>query len=110
MSSIIEFPSGPGESPFRICLFGVMIDSNAKPYVRYQDAVQSAQVEVKALAKDSDFIIVLTHLSAREDIERVQAVPEIDLLLGGHEHENCNFGVGASRPYLKPMPMPAAFT
>jgi 5'-nucleotidase len=35
-----------------------------------------------------DILIAVTHLTLDEDIKLAQAVPEIDLILGGHEHEN----------------------
>jgi len=35
-----------------------------------------------------DAIVALTHLILGQDVDLVAAVPEIDLVLGGHEHEN----------------------
>jgi 5'-nucleotidase len=45
-------------------------------------------VEVEKLRGATDAIVALTHLSLEQDAELVGAVSGIDLVLGGHEHEN----------------------
>jgi 5'-nucleotidase/UDP-sugar diphosphatase len=35
-----------------------------------------------------DVLVAITHLDMTIDIELVQKIPQIDLILGGHEHEN----------------------
>ena len=47
-----------------------------------------AGFDLSSLAGKVDTIIALTHLSLAGDTALVNAVPEIDLVLGGHEHEN----------------------
>ena len=34
-----------------------------------------------------DIVIALTHMDWREDIRLAESVPEIDLVLGGHDHQ-----------------------
>jgi 5'-nucleotidase len=72
----------------RIGVIGVTIDSTRKDWVRYSDAIQVAKAEVEKLRGKTDAIVALTHLSLEQDAEFVSAVPGIDLVLGGHEHEN----------------------
>ena len=72
----------------RIGLIGVTIDSTKKDWVRYRDAIAAAKEEVDKLRGQVDAIVALTHLSLEQDAEFVQAVPGVDLVLGGHEHEN----------------------
>jgi 5'-nucleotidase len=43
---------------------------------------------VERLRGKADAIVALTHLSLDQDAEFVTAVPGIDVVLGGHEHEN----------------------
>ena len=50
--------------------------------------IDAAKAQVAKLAGHVDAIVALTHLSLAEDQALVTAVPEIDLVLGGHEHEN----------------------
>lgn len=72
----------------RIGLIGITIDATKKDWVRYSDAIQAARAEVEKLRGTTDAIVALTHLSLEQDAEFVSAVPGIDLVLGGHEHEN----------------------
>ena len=69
-------------------IIAATIDSNQKDYVHYDDFFDALQTAARALRGDVDILVALTHLSLDED-ERVAAeIPEIDLILGGHEHEN----------------------
>jgi 5'-nucleotidase/UDP-sugar diphosphatase len=72
----------------RIGLIGLTIDSNPSRYVRYRDPFETAKAQVAAMRGKVDVILALTHLSLAEDQQLAAAVPEIDLILGGHEHEN----------------------
>lgn len=72
----------------RIGLIGVTIDATKKDWVRYRDAIEAARAEVEKLRGATDAIVALTHLSLEQDAEFVSAVSGIDLVLGGHEHEN----------------------
>ncbi len=50
--------------------------------------VLSAQAAVHKLKKEgTDVIIALTHLNFEEDLWLAVQVPEIDVILGGHDHE-----------------------
>ena len=81
-------PVKAGGRTVRIGLIGVTIDSNPKRWVKYHDAIATARTEVEKLRGRTDAIVALTHLSLAQDAEFVDAVPGIDLVLGGHEHEN----------------------
>ncbi len=72
----------------RVGLFGLTVASNAAGYVAYRDPVEVAREQVAELRSKVDILIAVTHLSLEGDIDLVQKVPEIDLVLGGHEHEN----------------------
>jgi 5'-nucleotidase/UDP-sugar diphosphatase len=72
----------------RIGLLGLTIDSNKQPWVQYKDPVASAGEAVAALKGQCDAIVALTHLALAGDQQVAERVPEIDLILGGHEHEN----------------------
>jgi 5'-nucleotidase / UDP-sugar diphosphatase len=72
----------------RVGLFGLTVGSNPAPYVAYRDPVVVAKEQVAALRDRVDILIAVTHLALDGDIDLVEEVPEIDLVLGGHEHEN----------------------
>ena len=51
------------------------------------DPIAAAKSAVEQLrAQGIDFVVALTHLDVADDRALVRAVPEIDLVLGGHEH------------------------
>lgn len=81
-------PVKAGRRTLRIGLIGVTVDSTVKPWVDYRDAIASAREEIAKLRDRVDAIVALTHLTLAQDAEFLAALPEIDLALGGHEHEN----------------------
>jgi len=94
-------PVRAGARTVRIGLIGVTIDSNRKGWVRFREAIEAARVEIEKLRGRTDAIVALTHLSLAQDAEFVEAVPGIDLVLGGHEHENWLMYRGPFVPIVK---------
>jgi len=72
----------------RIGLTGVVIDANPRPWVRYQPAIESVRRAIAALPPPLDAVVVISHLTLEEDAALAEALPDIDLIVGGHEHEN----------------------
>ncbi|MGH2733068.1 MAG: bifunctional metallophosphatase/5'-nucleotidase [Actinomycetota bacterium] len=86
----------------RIGLFGVTVNSNPATYITYRDPVEAAKEQVGALRDKVDVLIAVTHLNLEGDIQLVQQVPEIDVVVGGHEHENAQVWRGQDfTPILK---------
>lgn len=81
-------PVRVGGRTIRIGLFGVVLGANRVPWVRYGDPLEAARREVAMLRDSADAIVALTHLAIADDQRLVEQVPGIDLVLGGHEHEN----------------------
>jgi 5'-nucleotidase len=77
-----------GGRTIRIGFIGVTLDMNRQPWVKYAPVIDAAKAAVASLRGKTDIIVALTHLSLAGDRALVDAVPEIDLVLGGHEHEN----------------------
>lgn len=77
-----------GGRTIRIGLIGIIIDANKKPWVKYLPPVETAKSVVADLNGKVDAIVALTHLALAGDAELAAAVPQIDVILGGHEHEN----------------------
>lgn len=80
-------PVRVGGRDIRIGLIGVTINSNPRAWVRYLPVVESAKAAIQKMGP-VDAVVALTHLSLQGDQELANAVPEIDISLGGHEHEN----------------------
>lgn len=81
-------PMKAGGRTIRIGLIGLVINDTRKPWVKYLPPIQSAKTAIADLTGKVDAIVALTHLSLAGDAAVAAGVPEIDLILGGHEHEN----------------------
>jgi 2',3'-cyclic-nucleotide 2'-phosphodiesterase (5'-nucleotidase family) len=56
--------------------------------VRYEDFVVRGSELAKKLKQDgAEVIVALTHMYVRDDRKLAREVPEIDVILGGHDHE-----------------------
>ncbi len=81
-------PVTVGARTIRLGIIGVTIGSTRKAWVAYRDPIEAARAEVAKLRGTVDAIVALTHLSLSQDADFVIQVPDIDVVLGGHEHEN----------------------
>ncbi|MBE9030256.1 bifunctional metallophosphatase/5'-nucleotidase [filamentous cyanobacterium LEGE 11480] len=72
----------------KIGLIGVTLPSNPAVYVRYQNYLTAARREIQRLEPQVDVLVAITHLTIDQDRQMAATFPEIDLILGGHEHEN----------------------
>ncbi|MCI5209241.1 MAG: bifunctional metallophosphatase/5'-nucleotidase, partial [Candidatus Electrothrix sp. ATG2] len=78
----------------KIGFFAVTLTKNRVDYVSYKDPFEVAEQKVAELRPVVDILIALTHLNMDDDVRLANRFPEIDLVLGGHEHENMQFWRG----------------
>jgi 5'-nucleotidase len=52
----------------------------------YESPIETAKQLAPELRPNCDLLIALTHIGLREDEALARAVPEIDLVIGGHSH------------------------
>ncbi|HEY9421384.1 MAG TPA: bifunctional metallophosphatase/5'-nucleotidase, partial [Thermoanaerobaculia bacterium] len=98
---VVLTAQGPGGG-VRIGVVGVVLNSNTASYVTYADPIDSFRREVESLRGQADVVIGLTHLNFAEDQALAEGIPEVDLILGGHEHENTRAFRGSDfTPILK---------
>jgi len=80
------------ENGLTIGVFGLIgkdaISKTAEPGpVNFEDPIQSARKAVEALIEEGvDVIISVNHSGVKEDRELARAIPEIDVIVGGHSH------------------------
>ncbi len=86
--AIVFTARGAKGAQVRVGLLGVTVDANRQPWVTYRDPLRAAQEGARALRPKVDVLVALTHLTVEQDIQLAEAAPELDLVLGGHEHEN----------------------
>ncbi|HEY8498147.1 MAG TPA: bifunctional UDP-sugar hydrolase/5'-nucleotidase [Limnochordales bacterium] len=62
--------------------------SSPGPQWRFLDPVETARRYIPQMkAMGADVIVALTHQSMADDVRLLREVPEIDLVVGGHEHD-----------------------
>lgn len=85
----MNFPRGDGSvRRVRIGLIGLTIDNNKRDYLLFENPIESARRVVRTLKGRIDYLIAITHLTIEQDMDLARQVPEIQLILGGHEHTN----------------------
>ncbi len=75
-------------------IFSVTLDSNPKDYVFYGDIYSEAESAYTQLKSNSEVIIGLTHVKLEDDKEFARKFQDIDLIMGGHEHNNMIYEIG----------------
>jgi 5'-nucleotidase len=86
--------------PVRVGVLGVVIPSNRPDWVRIGDPLAAARDAARRLRDSVDVLVALTHLRVEDDVRLATLAPELDLILGGHEHENITLRRG---PRLTPV-------
>lgn len=70
-----------------LCVAGDEISEASRGYLRLTDPLEAAATYLPMLkAEGVNVIIAITHLSFADDRALVQRFPDIDLVIGGHEH------------------------
>jgi 5'-nucleotidase len=87
-TKIIEFDG------IKVGIFSLTIKMNIKDYVSYQDPFEIAKKKVAELRPKVDILIAMTHLTYEDDIKLAKTFPGIDMIMGGHEHENMQYWRG----------------
>jgi 2',3'-cyclic-nucleotide 2'-phosphodiesterase (5'-nucleotidase family) len=78
----------------RIGIIGVTLGNSQPPYIVWSDPVESAKRVYEKIKSQTDIVIALTHLSIEEDKNLAKQLPQLALILGGHEHTNMMFKEG----------------
>ncbi len=94
-SKIVLVKNSSG-AEIRVGLIGLTIGSNKPSYIVWEDPFDAARRRVNELKGKTDIIVALTHLSIEDDKQLAALVPEITMILGGHEHTNMMFKEGST--------------
>ncbi len=76
----------PGGKSFKLGVLTTCLDFNKKDYVHYMDVYSTAEKQFKEVQAKSDAVIAVTHLNLDQDQELARRLPEIEVIMGGHEH------------------------
>jgi 2',3'-cyclic-nucleotide 2'-phosphodiesterase (5'-nucleotidase family) len=78
----------------KVGFISVCVPSNPKAYVEYTDVFEAAQRSYDALKDKVDVVFGLTHVKISQDKKLLEMLPNIPLIMGGHEHTNMLVPVG----------------
>ena len=92
-SFIKEITDNDG-TELKIGFISVCIPSNPKDYVLYKDMFSSIQKAYESIKNKVDIVMGLTHVKIEHDREIAKLLPEIPLIMGGHEHDHKNEIIG----------------
>jgi 5'-nucleotidase len=84
---VLRVHNGAGDT-VRLALFGATMDRDRADHVRIAEPLDAAVRQAELLRDSADVLLVMTHLPYVQDAALAEAVPAIDLIAGGHEHEN----------------------
>ena len=89
--------TGANGKEMKIGFLGVTLPSNSKDFVYYGDMYSESERAYSELKDKVDIVFGLTHLEIEQDIELLKIIPEIPLIIGGHEHNAVSVSVGNSK-------------
>lgn len=74
----------------KIGIAGIALESLSKDFVTIQDPFDTARNVVETLRKQNevDIVVLITHQDFADDVAFAENIEGIDLIIGGHEHEN----------------------
>ncbi|EAR13102.1 metallophosphoesterase [Polaribacter irgensii 23-P] len=84
---IQEFIDEDGTA-IKVGFISVCIPSNPKEFVQYGDMYQRVKASHAALKGKVDVVFGLTHVKLENDKKIAVLLPNLPLIMGGHEHEN----------------------
>ena len=113
VSANVRLPPGLGLSPgrvgpwrvvevagLRVGVFGLTVPLEpvggcAAGPIRFEETLPAARRAVRALERQGvDLVVALTHQSMADDVALARALPRIDVVVGGHDHEGMQRLVG----------------
>ena len=92
---IKEFTDADG-TKIKVGFISVCIPSNPRDYVKYLAIFEEAKNSYNALKDKVDVVFGLTHVKVGQDKKIAEMLPNIPLIMGGHEHTNMLVPVGES--------------
>jgi len=90
---IKEFSDEDG-TKIKIGFVSVCIPSNPKDFVEYDNMFEKVSASYNAIKDHVDVVFGLTHVTLADDKKIAKLLPNIPLIMGGHEHTHSNDFVG----------------
>ncbi len=84
---IHEFENAQGKI-LKLGLIGTTLPFNQAPFVHYEDEFASVRKTYESIKDKADIILIISHLEAEADKKLAELIPEVPLIIGGHDHIN----------------------
>jgi 2',3'-cyclic-nucleotide 2'-phosphodiesterase (5'-nucleotidase family) len=84
---IKEFSDADG-TKIKVGFISVVIPSNPKDFVEYSNMFVKARASYASLKDKVDVVFGLTHVKLANDKRIAKLIPDLPLIMGGHEHTN----------------------
>lgn len=81
----------------KLGMIGVTLPFNKQSFVHYTDVNESARKIYDKIKDSVDLVVAITHLEVEDDKIFAKEIPEIKLLIGGHDHNNMIETVGNTK-------------
>lgn len=94
VGSFIKEISDEDGTTIKVGFISTCIDSNDPSFVYIMDAKQAIVDEYNKIKDEVDVILGLTHVTIAEDREIAVLLPDLPLIMGGHEHTFISEQVG----------------
>ncbi|MCI0448984.1 MAG: bifunctional metallophosphatase/5'-nucleotidase [Chlorobi bacterium] len=91
---ILKVPTYIKNQHIKLGLFGLCIDANKQPYVHYENYIDAGKRVYNQIKDSIDYLLGSTHLSIDDDKNLASQLPQLRLIMGGHEHVNMMHKVG----------------
>jgi 2',3'-cyclic-nucleotide 2'-phosphodiesterase (5'-nucleotidase family) len=92
-TTIMGFKNANGDE-VKVGMFGILLPSNKKDFVLYEDFYEAAKKAYAELEPQCDYVVALTHINKVEDLKLAEMLPNVKLLMGGHDHDNMREQIG----------------
>ena len=92
--TIIKTFSDEDGTTVKIGFISVCLPSNPKDYVSYANMLVSIKQDYNALKDQVDLVFGLTHAKLATDKKIAQLLPNLPLIMGGHEHSHSQTMIG----------------
>ncbi len=79
----------------KVGLIGITLPELKPNFVTISDPLAAAQKAIQQLKPQVDLIVLVTHQDVKDDIAFAEKLQNVDLIIGGHEHENMYLFRGA---------------
>jgi 5'-nucleotidase / UDP-sugar diphosphatase len=90
---VLTFKNAQGQS-VKMGMFSVVLPSNKRDYVYYADFFETAVKTYEILKTECDFVVAITHINKADDAKLAEMLPDLKLVMGGHDHDNMIEKVG----------------